>query len=75
MDRKLKAACRVAHHEPLPIEQWFYIYHWGVSPTHLSGRAPYDAFYAEVGQRPLATDRFELKPRWVNVTVENNSAY
>ncbi len=63
-DHRLRLRCHVAHHEPLPVDQWFYIYRWGVSPTHLSGRQPHDAFYAEVGTQPLKSGQFKLRPHW-----------
>ena len=41
----------------------FYIYRWGVSPVHLSGRHT-EAFYREVGALPITPGRFELSPHW-----------
>jgi glycosyltransferase involved in cell wall biosynthesis len=43
---------------------WFYIYRWGVSPVHMSGRTPYEWWYEEIGTRPVVGGRFELVPRW-----------
>ena len=64
MDGKLKAGCRVAEHAPLPVDRWFYIYRWGVSPVHLSGRYPHDEFYKRVGRRLITPGRFPLKSYW-----------
>lgn len=63
MDRQLSqldgAICK-----PTPVEDWTYIYRWGVQPLHLSGRAPHDAFYAEVGTMEVAKGTFEIIPEW-----------
>ena len=64
MAAKLRGSCREAVHDPLPIEEWSYIYRWGVSPTHLSGRKPHQDFYEEVGRRTVQAGRFELSPHW-----------
>jgi glycosyltransferase involved in cell wall biosynthesis len=40
----------------------FYIYRWGVSPVHLSGRA--EGFYRDVAALPITRGRFELSPHW-----------
>lgn len=47
----------------LPPEDWFYIYRWGESDFHLSGRSDAD-FWDEVGKRPFTPGRFVLAPRW-----------
>jgi len=44
--------------------EWFYIYRWGVSPSHLTARVPHDAFYRELATWPVQPGRFELHPRW-----------
>jgi glycosyltransferase involved in cell wall biosynthesis len=49
--------------EELERSEWFYIYRWGVSPVHLSGRAD-DDFYEEIGRRPIRPGRFLLYPHW-----------
>lgn len=64
MDRRLRRQCHVAQYEPLSIDQWFYVYRWGVSPTHLSGCKPHDVFYADVGRRPIKPGHFKLHPHW-----------
>lgn len=46
-----------------PVE-WSYVYRWGVSPVHLSGRRPHDPWYAEIGRRPVASGTYRLRPRW-----------
>ena len=43
--------------------EWFYIYRWGVSPVHMSGRGVED-FYREVGKLPVVEGRFHLSPHW-----------
>jgi glycosyltransferase involved in cell wall biosynthesis len=48
---------------PLTRTEWFYIYRWGVSPVHLSGKAS-DNFYGEIGARPVTPGRFHLTPHW-----------
>lgn len=47
----------------LPRREWFYIYRWGVSPVHVSGRGE-EGFYREIGTRPVQPGRFELRPHW-----------
>jgi hypothetical protein len=66
MDRRLKKQVKVA--PPLPDGQpsdWQYIYRWGVSDVHLSGRKPHDEFYTEVGTRPIFEGRFQIWPVWL----------
>jgi hypothetical protein len=48
---------------PLAKSEWFYVYRWGVSPVHLSGRAD-GGFYREIGTRPIQPGRFDLHPHW-----------
>jgi glycosyltransferase involved in cell wall biosynthesis len=43
--------------------EWLYIYRWGVSPVHVSGRADED-FYREICMRPVEEGRFRLYPHW-----------
>jgi hypothetical protein len=47
----------------LGIEEWFYIYRWGVSPVHVSGNADPTLFQA-IGERPIRQGRFTLRPHW-----------
>ncbi len=44
--------------------EWYYIYRWCVSPTHLSGNATPDEFYRFVGTQPIERGRFVLQPHW-----------
>jgi len=42
---------------------WFYVYRWGVSPVHMSGRS--DArWYADIGRRPVTPGCYSLRPHW-----------
>ena len=65
MDTRLLALVRedAVRPEPLPIEDWFYIYRWGISATHLSGR-PDEDHYADIGARTIATGTFTIAPQW-----------
>jgi hypothetical protein len=51
-------------HPALPQHEWYYVYRWGVSPVHVSSRMPHDAFYREIGTRPVQPGRFRLTPHW-----------
>jgi len=45
--------------------QWWYVYRWGVSDCHVSSRHPYNqAYYEEIGRRPVPEGHFELRPSW-----------
>jgi hypothetical protein len=48
----------------LPRREWFYIYRWGVSPTHLSAAAAPEELYRRLGSTPAAPGRFTLRPHW-----------
>jgi hypothetical protein len=62
-DSALRATVKVA--PPLaPDDRPAYIYRWGVSPCHVSGSPDHDAFYRQWGERPVASGRFEIVPRW-----------
>jgi glycosyltransferase involved in cell wall biosynthesis len=51
--------------EVLPRGEWYYIYRWGVSPSHLSAFTSDERdFYTEFGQRPVQPGRFVLHPHW-----------
>lgn len=50
--------------DKLSIQEMFYIYRWGVSPTHLSGRTD-DEHYADIGDRPITPGTFTITPHWV----------
>jgi glycosyltransferase involved in cell wall biosynthesis len=73
MHEKLRTR-RVAQRPPLPLEQWYYIYRWGVSPVHLSG-VPGDEFYATIGERPIVEGEFQLAPHWQQDYVALTRAY
>jgi hypothetical protein len=67
MDTRLGRLARVIDplrgSAPLKRTEWFYIYRWGVSPVHLSGKAEGN-FYGEIGTRPVTPGRFHLTPHW-----------
>ncbi|MGZ5227755.1 MAG: glycosyltransferase [Burkholderiales bacterium] len=47
--------------------EWFYIYRWGVSSTHLSGIAqvlPNEGGYEYIGAQTVSEGVFELNPHW-----------
>lgn len=48
----------------LPMAEWYYIYRWCVSPTHLSGSESPEEFYRFVGTQPIEPGRFVLQPHW-----------
>jgi glycosyltransferase involved in cell wall biosynthesis len=51
---------------PPAMEEWFYIYRWGVSPAHVSARSDGDGSrrYAEIGARPVVSGCYYLQPAW-----------
>jgi hypothetical protein len=55
MDRRLaghaRARGRLAGGR-LPVPEWYYIYRWGVSPCHLSGRPDMQGLYDSLGTAP-----------------------
>jgi hypothetical protein len=59
---------------PLPTEEWYYIYRWGVSPTHLSSRGPELDWYAGIGRRPVESGTFALRPHWRDDYVQRTRA-
>jgi hypothetical protein len=67
MDQRLvghpRVRCRVEE-EPLPVPEWYYVYRWGVSPHHLSGRTDMQGLYDSLGAAPAAAGRFTLRPHW-----------
>jgi glycosyltransferase involved in cell wall biosynthesis len=73
MDGKLRTR-RLAAPSPLPLDDWFYIYRWGVSPVHLSG-LPGDTFYGELGTRPIERGEFTLTPHWQDDYVAATRAH
>jgi hypothetical protein len=67
-DGRLLGHPEVAHPPeggPLPREDWYYVYRWAVSPSHLSGRGDQaQQLYDEVGKLPVPAGRFQLRPAW-----------
>lgn len=47
----------------LETHEWFYIYRWGVSPVHVSGRQD-EGYYHEIGSMPIDEGKFFLTPHW-----------
>jgi hypothetical protein len=66
LDQRLRADPRVAVASPpeLGRPDWYYVYRWGVSPVHLSGRMPHEPWYDEIGRRPVTAGVFDLRPHW-----------
>lgn len=68
IDRRLREAGRIVPlGKSLKPADWFYIYRWGVSDTHISGIAqvlPKEGGYDYIGGLPVAEGTFELKPHW-----------
>ncbi len=72
---------RLTHHpevkqaEPsiLRIDEWFYMYRWGVSPVHLSGNGDPDAWSNVVGQKPIVQGQYRLVPHWKEEYVTSTS--
>jgi len=52
--------------EPAPLEKWFYIYRWLVSPVHISSKVGTDGqeFYEAIGKRPVIPASYVLQPHW-----------
>jgi hypothetical protein len=50
--------------EPLAVAAWYFIYRWGVSPCHLSGRRNMQRFYDSRQTRASPAGRFTLRPHW-----------
>lgn len=63
-DGLLRSKCRTVKNPPLPKENWYYIYRWGVSPVHLSGHYPHDEFYEMIGAREIEEGDFFILPGW-----------
>lgn len=43
---------------------WPYVYCWGVSPRHLSGRADLERHYQEIGRGRVVPGTYRIEPRW-----------
>jgi glycosyltransferase involved in cell wall biosynthesis len=54
----------------LRVDEWFYIYRWGVSPVHLSGFGSPDAWSKHIGQTPVIPGRYVLRPHWKEEYVQ-----
>jgi glycosyltransferase involved in cell wall biosynthesis len=68
MDQLLRATqptvvSRETGYRPLSIDEWFYIYRWGVSPTHLSANGD-PTLWSRIGAQPITPGRFRIEPRW-----------
>jgi hypothetical protein len=50
--------------ESLPYEEWWYIYRWGVSPRHLSGKPGTETHYREIGTERIERGTYRIEPRW-----------
>ena len=66
MDRRLREHpdVQIATREPLDPAHWYYIYRWGVSAVHLSGRLPHDEWYEQIGEFPIRPGTYHLNPWW-----------
>ncbi len=66
LDRRLKThpGVKQASLSGLRIDEWFYIYRWGVSPVHLSGRQPFEEWYKRIGEMPVEQGQYVLRPHW-----------
>lgn len=66
LDHRLKSHPNVKKASPsvLRIDEWYYIYRWGVSPVHLSGRMPHNEWYNQIGQMPVEQGQYFLRPHW-----------
>lgn len=66
LDHRLKTHPDVKQAPPsvLRVDEWFYIYRWGVSPVHLSGAPSIEEHYQRIGQIPIAQGQYVLRPHW-----------
>lgn len=48
----------------LRVDEWFYIYRWGVSPVHLSSGGFPDTWSKYIGQMPVEPGQYFLRPHW-----------
>jgi hypothetical protein len=52
---------------PLPVADWWYVYHWGHSDIHLSAYHPNEAAaWDAYGRIPQREGLFKIVPRWKN---------
>ncbi|HLZ57729.1 MAG TPA: hypothetical protein VKR06_12335, partial [Ktedonosporobacter sp.] len=68
-------AVKEANPPALRLDEWFYIYRWGVSLVHLSSRATPNAWYEYIGKLPVEEGRSRLWPHWKEeyVTTTRNA--
>lgn len=66
LDRRLKSHPDVKQVTPsvLRVDEWFYIYRWGVSSVHLSSRQPIEEWYKRIGEMPVEQGPYVLRPHW-----------
>jgi glycosyltransferase involved in cell wall biosynthesis len=65
--RHLRSLGYPQHGDILPMEDIFYLYRWGVSNNHLSGKGGGDTMqhtYADIGAVPPLQGEFVIKPQW-----------
>jgi glycosyltransferase involved in cell wall biosynthesis len=81
IDRRLKTHPDVKQANPsvLRIDEWFYIYRWGVSHVHLSSRIdptnkqPHQGWYQRIGEMPVEQGQYLLRPHWKEDYVRSTS--
>lgn len=66
---RLLAQAGIGHAQQIPPQDIFYLYRWGVSPCHLSGRgggttAGLQAHYDDLGTRPVEIGTYHIEPTW-----------
>jgi glycosyltransferase involved in cell wall biosynthesis len=66
MDERLRSHpdLNMANGVELEPSDWYYVYRWGVSPVHLSGRGPDEGWYEKVGTQPVEAGTYRLQPHW-----------
>lgn len=63
--------------ETIPRSEIYYIYRWGVSPTHLcsagdfSTPQPHQRYYNQLGTRAITKGTFQLEPQWHRDYIED----
>ena len=58
--------------DPVAIDEWFYLYRWGVSQRHVSVSEDADGAdaYAAIGERPIEAATYYLNPHWREDYIE-----
>jgi hypothetical protein len=66
LDHRLKRHPDVKQTTPsvLRVDEWFYIYRWGVSPVHLSGAPSIEEQYQRIGAMSVEKGQYVLQPHW-----------